>query len=42
MWNATYIFSSKNIYVYVIFKDHSYNGMLTNDIVSFEQLGSVA
>ena len=32
-------FSSKNISVYAIFNDQSFNGTLTNDIVSFEQLG---
>ena len=31
-------FLSKNISVYAIFNDQSFNGMLTNDIVSFEQL----
>ena len=36
---ATHIFSSKNISVYVIFNDQSFNDTLTNDIVSFEQLG---
>ena len=36
---ATHIFFSKNISVYAIFIDQSLNGMLTNDIVSFEQLG---
>ena len=30
---------SKNISVYVIFNDQSFNDTLTNDIVSFEQLG---
>ena len=30
---------SKNINVYAIFKDQSFNDTLTNDIVSFEQLG---
>ena len=29
----------KNISVYAIFNDYSFNDMLTNDIVSFEQLG---
>ena len=33
------LFSSKNISVYAIFNDHSFNDMLTNDIISFEQLG---
>ena len=32
-------FFSKNISVYVIFNDQSFNDMLTNSIVSFEQLG---
>ena len=36
---ATHIFFSKNISVYAIFHDQSFNGMLTNDMVSFEQLG---
>ena len=36
---ATDIFFSKNISVYVIFNDQSFNDTLTNDIVSFEQLG---
>ena len=35
----TRIFFSKNINVYVIFNDQSFNDTLTNDIVSFEQLG---
>ena len=30
---------SKNIGVYAIFNDQSFNDTLTNDIVSFEQLG---
>ena len=30
---------SKNISLYAIFNDQSYNNTLTNDIVSFEQLG---
>ena len=29
----------KNISVYAIFNDQSFNDMLTNDIVSIEQLG---
>ena len=33
-------FFSKNISVYAIFNDQSFNDTLTNDIVSFEQLGS--
>ena len=36
---ATHIFFSKNISVYAIFNDQSFNDMLTNDSVSFEQLG---
>ena len=36
---ATHIFSAKNISVYGIFNDQSFNDTLTNDIVSFEQLG---
>ena len=32
-------FVSKNISIYAIFNDQSFNDMLTNDIVSFEQLG---
>ena len=32
-------FFSKNIRVYAIFNGQSFNDMLTNDIVSFEQLG---
>ena len=32
-------FCSKNISVYAIFNDQSFNDMLTNNIVSFEQLG---
>ena len=35
---ATHIFFSKNISVYAIFSDRSFNDTLTNDIVSFEQL----
>ena len=38
---ATRIFFSKNISIYTIFNDQSFNDMLTNDIVSFEQLGPV-
>ena len=30
---------SKNITIYAIFNDQSFNITLTNDIVSFEQLG---
>ena len=32
-------FLSKNISVYAIFNNQSFNDMLTNDIISFEQLG---
>ena len=32
-------FFSKNISTYAIFNDQSFNDRLTNDIVSFEQLG---
>ena len=32
-------FFSKNISLYAIFNDQSFNGTLTNNIVSFEQLG---
>ena len=32
-------FFSKNISVYAIFNDQNFNNALTNDIVSFEQLG---
>ena len=38
---ATHIFFSKNISVYAIFNDQSFNDTLTNEIVSFEQLGPV-
>ena len=36
---ATHIFFSKNTSIYAIFNDQSFNDTLTNDIVSFEQLG---
>ena len=40
MWVAYSQFFSKNIYsMYAIFNDQSFNNTLTNDIVSFEQLG---
>ena len=29
----------KNISIYAIFNDQSFNDTLTNDIISFEQLG---
>ena len=32
-------FFSKNISIYAIFNDQSFNDMLAKDIVSFEQLG---
>ena len=32
-------FSAKDITVYAIFNNQSFNDTLTNDIVSFEQLG---
>ena len=32
-------FFSKNISVYAIFNDQSFNDMLTNNTISFEQLG---
>ena len=32
-------FAEKNISVYAIFDDQSFNDTLTNDIFSFEQLG---
>ena len=32
-------FFSKNISLYAIFNDQNFNNTLTNDIVSFEQLG---
>ena len=35
---ATHIFFSKKSRVYAIFNDQSFNDMLTNDIISFEQL----
>ena len=34
-------FFSKNISIYAIFNDQSFNDLLTKDIVSFEQLGPV-
>ena len=34
-------FFQQNISVYAIFNDRSFNDTLTNDIVSFEQLGPV-
>ena len=35
---ATHIFFSKNISVNALFIDESFNHMLTNDIICFEQL----
>ena len=32
-------FFSKNISIYAIFNDQSFNSILTNDIISFKQLG---
>ena len=32
-------FFSKNISIYAIFNDQSFNNTLSNDIISFEQLG---
>ena len=32
-------FLCKNISIYSIFNDQSFNDMLTNDIISFEQVG---
>ena len=39
MWVA--FFSSKNINIYAILNDQIFNDTLTNDVVSFEQLGLV-
>ena len=36
---ANRIFISKNISIYAVVNDQSFNDRLTNDIVSFEQLG---
>ena len=36
---ATHIFSAKNIRVYATFNDQSFNDTLTNNIISFEQVG---
>ena len=36
---AAHIFSAKNNSVYAVLNDQSFNDMLTNNIVSFEQLG---
>ena len=37
---AAHMFFSKNIRIHAIFKDQSFNDILTNDIVRFEQLGA--
>ena len=37
--NANSHFFSKRISVYAIFNDQSFNDTLTNDIISFEELG---
>ena len=39
MWVAFANFFSKNLSVYSIFNDQSFHNMLTNNIVSLEQLG---
>ena len=36
---ATHIFFSKNSSIFAIFTDQRFKDILTNDIVSFEQLG---
>ena len=36
---ATHVFSAKNISICAIYNHQSFNDTLTNDIVSFEQLG---
>ena len=33
--------SAKNISIYAIFNDQSFNNTLTNDMISFEQLGQI-
>ena len=35
-------FFSKNISIYAIFNDQNFNDTLTNNIISFEQLGVVS
>ena len=35
---ATHIFSAKNISIYAIFNDKTFNDTLTNNIINFEQL----
>ena len=37
---ATHIFFSKDISIYAIFNDQSFNDTFTNDVISFEQLGT--
>ena len=37
----TIFFSSKHVCIDAMFTDQSFNNTLTNDIVSFEQLGQV-
>ena len=39
MWTTHIFFFQQNISIYTIFNDKSLNNTLTNDIVSFEQLG---
>ena len=39
MYQIHRFFCWKNISVYAIFNDQSFNNKLTNDIFSFEQLG---
>ena len=39
--NAKAHIFSKNSSIHAIFNNHSFNGKLTNNIVSFEQLGPV-
>ena len=39
MWVAFANFFCKNISVYTIFNDQSFNDTLTNNILSFEELG---
>ena len=37
--NYSHFFFSKNISIYAVRNDYSFNDTLSNDIVSFEQLG---
>ena len=39
MQKDTYTFFSKNIRIYAIFNNRSFNDVLTKEVVSFEQLG---